>query len=92
MATVPLMAVTWYQGCRAGALQLWGADGASSCARGTPWFQELVQGFRPIINLMAVQLSCDGLELQSAPSLPWNMFRARGAGKGRILKGLFQSL
>lgn len=24
-----------------------------------------VQGFRSIINLMAVQLSCDGLELQS---------------------------
>lgn len=34
--------------------------------KGTPCFQELVQGFRSIINLMAVQLSCDGLELESS--------------------------
>lgn len=72
MTTVPLMAVTYYHVYKANSLQQ-----QSFLMHNTnpPWFQEVVQSLRPKINLMAVQLSCDGLELQCAPSPPWKVFR-----------------
>lgn len=59
--------------------------------KGNVLVSRVVQGFRSVINLVALEPSCDGLELQSVPSLPWSVFRARGVGRGHVLEGLFQS-